>query len=206
MGSAAKFWDKIADKYARRPVTDEASYQRKLEITRSYLKPDMEVVELGCGTGSTALVHAPYVRHIRAVDVSPKMIEIARGKAEAGGIKNVTFEVSTIDALKVDEASVDVVLAMSILHLIEDWAGVVARIHGMLKPGGLFFTSSTCLGDDMNWLKLIAPLGVAIGFMPRLHFFTRDELESCIGGRGFEIAQSWKPGKGKAVFIVARKQ
>jgi len=109
MGSSAQFWDKIADKYARRPVADEASYQRKLEITRALLRPDMEVVELGCGTGSTALVHAPYVRHIRAIDVSPRMIEIARGKAGASGIENVTFEVSSIDALKVDKESVDVV-------------------------------------------------------------------------------------------------
>ena len=38
----------------------------------------MEVLEFGCGTGSTALTLAPNVRHIQATDVSPKMLEIAR--------------------------------------------------------------------------------------------------------------------------------
>jgi len=44
------------------------------------------------------------------------------------------------------------------------------------------------------------------GFAPMLCFFTQHELESCIRDQGFEIEQSWKPGKGKAVFIVARKK
>jgi len=80
---SAKFWDRIADRYSRKPVADEAAYQKKLQVTREYLRPDMEVLEFGCGTGSTAIVHAPCVKQIRAIDVSAKMIEIARHKADA---------------------------------------------------------------------------------------------------------------------------
>lgn len=61
MAHAACFWDRIADRCARKPVADEAAYQRKLEVTRGYLRPDMEVFEFGCGTGTTALHHAPFV-------------------------------------------------------------------------------------------------------------------------------------------------
>ena len=43
----------------------------------------MEVLEFGCGTGGTAIIHAPYVKHIRAIDISGNMIAIAKGKAEA---------------------------------------------------------------------------------------------------------------------------
>src|SRR5215217_1657238 len=60
-----RFWDNLAERYARQPIADEAAYQTKLDITRSYLHPDMAVLEFGCGTGSTALQHAPHVRHIR---------------------------------------------------------------------------------------------------------------------------------------------
>ncbi len=82
MTTSSKFWDKIAEKYSKQPIADEASYQKKLEVTRGYLQPEMEVLEFGCGTGSTALIHAPYVKHIRAIDISSKMIAIAKAKAE----------------------------------------------------------------------------------------------------------------------------
>jgi len=205
MESSAGFWDKIADKYSKQPIADEASYQRKLEMTQSYLKQDMEVVELGCGTGSTAIIHAPYVKHIRAIDISPRMIEIAQSKASSIGIQNITFETSTIEELKIDQESVDVVLALSILHLVENRDSVVDKIYEMLKPGGIFVSSTICLNDDMKWLKLIAPLGKSIGLMPMVKFFTKSDLESGIKNQGFEIEHSWKPGKRKATFIVSRK-
>ena len=59
----------------------------------------MEVLEFGCGTGSTALAHAPFVRHILATDISEKMLEIARAKAADGSVHNVTFQQGTLDDL-----------------------------------------------------------------------------------------------------------
>ena len=66
MDREARFWNKLADRYSRRPISDEATYEKKLEITRQYFRPDMEVLEIGCGTGTTAIAHAPYVKHILA--------------------------------------------------------------------------------------------------------------------------------------------
>ena len=109
MEYSAKFWDKIADQYSKDPIADEAAYQKKLQVTREYFQPEMEVLEFGCGTGSTAIIHAPLVKHIRAIDISEKMIEIAQGKAQAENIKNITFEQLTIDELKLDDSSLDVV-------------------------------------------------------------------------------------------------
>jgi SAM-dependent methyltransferase len=98
MTTSAKFWDRIAERYARKPVPDEAVYQRKLEITRSYFRPNMEVLELGRGTGSTAIAHASHVKHIRAVDISSRMLAIAAAKAAEARVDNVTFERATSDA------------------------------------------------------------------------------------------------------------
>ena len=89
MHQPSKFWDKISERYSKGPVVDEESYQTKLKVTREYLEPDMEILEIGCGTGSTAIAHAPYVKHIQAVDVSSKMLEIAQGKADADNVKNI---------------------------------------------------------------------------------------------------------------------
>jgi cyclopropane fatty-acyl-phospholipid synthase-like methyltransferase len=70
MNDEARFWDKRAEKYAQRPLADQAAYEKKLEITRRYFNPDSVVLEIGCGTGSTALAHAPYVRMRRTSGTS----------------------------------------------------------------------------------------------------------------------------------------
>ena len=205
MAQASKFWDRMAPGYARRPVSDEASYQRKLEVTRGYLRPDMEVLEIGCGTGSTALVHAPHVRRIRATDISPKMIEIARGKAETAGVTNLDFDVVAIDELQVADRSLDMVMGHSILHLLADKDAAIDRVYAMLKPGGVFVTSTVCLGDTMKWFKIVGSIGHFLRLIPLVKVFTVGQLAESFIRAGFEIDHQWQPGKGKAVFIVAKK-
>ncbi len=206
MDQSTKFWDKIAERYSKQPIADEAAYQKKLKVTREYFRPDMEVLEFGCGTGSTAITHAPYVKLIHAIDISSKMIEIAQGKADADKVTNVTFERSTIDEFSVSDQTLDAVLALSILHLLDNKEAVIAKVHRMLKPGGIFVTSTACIGDTMmRFLKLIVPIGKFLGLMPQVMVFTTKELEDNLTDAGFEIDHQWQPGKGKAVFIVAKK-
>ncbi len=205
MDQSAKFWDKIAERYSKRPVADEAAYQKKLQVTREYFQPDMEVLEFGCGTGSTAITHAPYVKHILAIDISSKMIEIAQGKADAKDIENVTFKRSTIDEFSESDQGFDAVLGLSILHLLDNKEEVIAKVYKMLKPGGIFVTSTACIGDTMKFFKVIAPIGKFFGLMPVVKVFTTKELEDSLTDAGFEIDYQWQLGKGKAVFIVAKK-
>jgi len=204
---SARFWDRIAGRYARQPVADEAAYQRKLAVTREYLRPDIEMLEFGCGTGSTALAHAPFVRHILAIDVSGKMLAIAQGKAEAAGVENVTFRQSAIEDLDAPDGSFDAVLGMSILHLVADRDAVIARVYRLLRPGGVFVTSSACLGDGMGFIRYIEPVGRRLGLMPMVKVFTEAELAKSIEDAGFAIEHQWRPDadKRKAVFILARK-
>lgn len=205
MSKPSKFWDRIAENYARRPVGDEAAYQKKLEVTRGYFRPDMDVLEFGCGTGSTAIAHAPYVKHIRATDISAKMIEIAQRKADAAKIENVTFEQAAFDDLELGEGAYDAVMAHSILHLVEDRDAVIAEVYRALKPGGAFISSTACIGDFMGFFKLVAPIGYFVGLLPLVRVFTRKDLEESLTKAGFVIDHEWQPGKSKAVFIVAIK-
>ncbi len=206
MRQPSKFWDKLAEGYAKRPVADEDTYQKKLQVTRKYLRPDMEVLEFGAGTGSTAIAHAPYVKHIEAIDVSPKMIEIARGKAEANDVENVTFRRSSIDEFSAPDQSFDAVLGLSILHLLDNKEEVISKVHRMLKPGGVFVSSTICMGDSIvKLIKFVAPIGKFLGFLPVLKVFSAKALENSLTDAGFSIDHQWRPGKGKAVFIVAKK-
>ena len=212
MNSSAKFWNKIAKGYSRQPIADEAAYQKKLQVTREYFQPSMEVLEFGCGTGSTAIAHAPYVQHIQAIDFSSNMIEIAQGKADAQNIQNVTFEQASIDELSVPDRTYDAVLGLNVLHLLENKEEVIAKVYKMLQPGGLFITSTVCLGDTMAWFKLIAPIGKFLGLFPLVKVFTIKDLEKSLTDVGFGIDRQWQAGdykspigKAKIVFIVVKK-
>jgi ubiquinone/menaquinone biosynthesis C-methylase UbiE len=199
-----RFWDRLADRYARQPIADEAAYQRKLQITRDYLSPDMDLMEFGCGTGGTAIHHAPHVRHVTAIDFSEAMLAIARSKAAAAGATNVSFERADITNFEAANGSFDVVLGLSILHLLADKDVVIAKVFRLLKPGGVFISSTTCIGDTVGAFKFIAPIGKAVGLLPQLDVMTTGELVASLTGAGFAIEQQWQPGRGKAVFIVAR--
>lgn len=165
----------------------------------------MKVLEFGCGTGSTALAHAPFVNHIRAIDFSEKMIAIAEAKRKAADIHNVSFECMTLDKLNVAENSFDIVLGLSILHLMKNWDETICRVFSLLKPGGLFISSTACIADTMKLFKLIAPIGQSIGLLPDLAIFKSAELEEKLRNAGFAIEHQWQPGKNQALFIVASK-
>ncbi len=199
-----KFWDLLAERYSCQPIADEVSYQKKLEITRGYFRPDMEVMEFGCGTGSTAISHAPYVRHVLATDGSSKMIQIAKDKAKAKGIENITFQCTDINELNPPSESLDAVLGLSILHLLDGRDEVIANVYKMLKPGGIFVTSTVCLGDSMPYAKYIAPIGRLVGLT--VHVFTQAELQDAMKHAGFVIDYEWRPSPDKAAFIIGKKR
>jgi ubiquinone/menaquinone biosynthesis C-methylase UbiE len=205
MDQSAKFWDKTAERYAARPIANEAVYEKKLEKTREYFERDMEVLEFGCGTGSTAIAHAPFVKHIQAIDFSSNMIEIAQGRADAAGVRNVTFATATIDDLEAADETFDAVLGLNILHLLEDKEAVIAKVHKVLKHSGVFVTSTVCLGGAMKLLSWIVPIGKLFGLMPQLKAFSTQELRESLTRAGFTIDYQWVPGNGKSIFVVAKK-
>ena len=165
----------------------------------------MEVLEFGCGTGSTAIGHAPDVKHIRAIKISLRMIEVAQGKADAGEVENVTFEQTTIDEFNVPDRTFDAVMGHCILHLPESRDDAISKVQKMLKPGGVFVSSTACIGDSMKVFKIIAPIGKFLGLLPLVKVFRKKELEDSLTAAGFEIDYQWQPGKDKAVLIVAKK-
>lgn len=201
----ARFWDGIAEKYFRRPVADPDAYREKLRLTRAHLRPGMRMMEFGCGTGTTALHHAPHVAHVDAFDISPAMLAIGERQAADQGIANVTFRPADVAGLDLPAESYDAILGMSILHLIEDPAATVRDVHRWLKPGGIFVTSTVCLGDGMTWLKLVLPLGRALGKVPFVQFLKADEIRKMMTQAGFAIETDWRPNGGRTLFLICRK-
>ena len=146
-------------------------YQEKITLTQAYLNPEMKALEFGCGTGSTALLHAPFVKHILATDLSPAMLEHGRRKAAAGGIENITFQHTSVEDFEAEDESFDAVLALNLLHLCEDPWAVIAKIHDLLKPDGVFIQSTPCLSDYGAVTQIAIPVMRAIGKAPSTTHF-----------------------------------
>ncbi len=208
MATAEKFWDKTAQKYSRSAVSDEKTYQKKLAETQNYLRADMRILEFGCGTSTTAIHHASCVQHIDAIDISGNMLEIGRHRAREAGIENITFSRATLQEFNAPADSLDAVLGLNVLHLVEDWQAEVREVARILKPGGLFVSSTACLKDsNLRFIKLIAPLGKLLGLMPDVFVLSESELTREVTAAGFTIERQWHHARdGVAVFMIARRK
>ncbi|PKF78814.1 class I SAM-dependent methyltransferase [Vibrio sp. vnigr-6D03] len=204
MKEAKDFWNKSAPKYAKRPVRDEAVYQKKLEVTQSYFEQDWNILEFGCGTGTTAINHSPYVSSIIAIDISSNMLEIAKSKAEQEGVSNIEFKEGTFDQLNLTKQSFDAVLGLNVLHLMDDVDTVLAQVFDLLKPNGIFVSSTALIGQlNIAW-RLLIPLMQTLNLAPFVNRMTKDSLTEKLLKAGFDIEYEWQPG-GDSMFMIARK-
>lgn len=204
MKDSKQFWDKSAKRYVKSPIKDEATYQKKLAITREYFTPESQVLEFGCGSGGTALLHSPYVKHILATDISDTMIEIAQQKAVDAGINNVSFQQGTLDSLNLEHESFDAVLGLNVLHLLEDVEGTIKKVHQLLKPGGVFVSSTGLVGQlnlAFRWMIRAMQL---LGMAPFIARLSKPQLVESLTEAGFSIEHEWQPNHG-SLFIVAKK-
>lgn len=203
--SSAPFWDKIAPKYAKKPISDPASYEEKLARVRGLLQPDDRVLEIGCGTGGTALRLAKYVSRVTATDISSGMIEIAQSKIREDDRITVSFRQA--DATRrIGNSPFDAICAFSLLHLVDDLPQVLGSVYQQLQPGGLFISKTVCLKDGAYPIRLFVRALTAMGFAPRVAALSRSELIRHLKCAGFEIESTSHIGNQRInPFIVARR-
>lgn len=205
----ARFWDRTSRRYAAAPVADQAGYERTLARTRDVLKPDDRVLELGCGTGSTALLLAPNVRNYLATDISSEMIAIAEEKHAKAPVPGLAFRVEVVEELAAD-LPVSVVLGFNYLHLVRDLPATLRHINAQLRSGGLFISKTPCLGDMNPLIRLVLlPAMHAIGLAPHASAFRAEALTQHMIDAGFEIVATEShasKGKESLPYIVARKR
>lgn len=204
----AAFWNRAARKYATSPIKDMAGYERTLSETTRWLRSGDQVLEIGCGTGMTALRLASAIAHVTATDVSSGMIAIARDRASRQGAGNAHFAVAAADAIPAADASLDAVLAFNLLHLVPDRASVLAEVRRVLKPGGLFISKTPCLSEMNPAIRLAVPVMRLFGKAPHVGFFDALRLEREFAEAGLQTIERARHGSGRKdprIFIVARK-
>ncbi|SPH17044.1 putative S-adenosylmethionine-dependent methyltransferase/MSMEI_2290 [Defluviimonas aquaemixtae] len=203
----ASFWDRIAPKYATHPIKDTTAYEHTLDRTRSYLHEDDRILEIGCGTGSTALLLAENVAHVTASDYAEGMVAIGRQKARDQAVGNIDFVRASLEDGALPDGPYDAVMAFNLLHLLRDPGDAARNVYGLLKPGGLFISKTPCLCGIFRALWLPGTVMRALGKWPGIRFFNPAWLERTIAAQGFEIVESGDfPKTPPRRYIVARKR
>src|SRR4051794_22828246 len=103
------------------------------------IQPGSVVLDLGCGAGTDLLIAAQMAGpegRVIGVDMTPAMLERAAASARAMGLENVELHESLIEALPVEDASVDVVISNGVIDLVPDKDAVFAEVDRVLRPGG----------------------------------------------------------------------
>jgi SAM-dependent methyltransferase len=103
------------------------------------VEPGAVVLDLGCGAGTDLLVAAQMTGsagRVIGVDMTATMLDRARESAGAMGLDNVELHEALIEALPLDDASVDVVISNGVIDLVPDKDAVLDEIDRVLRPGG----------------------------------------------------------------------
>lgn len=136
---AAEYWDTQAARFDEEPdhgLRDPQVRASWRELLLAALPPaPARVADLGCGTGSVAVLLAAEGYDVHGVDLSGAMVAAAGEKAAAAGVR---IDVRQGDAAfpPWEPSSFDVVFARHVLWALPDQADVVGRWTGLLRPGG----------------------------------------------------------------------
>lgn len=110
------------------------------------------VLDLGCGAGFDLLQAASAIGPIgRAigVDMTAAMLDKARANAALLGLSNVEIREGYLEALPVDDASVDLVISNGVVNLCPDKAAALAEAYRVLKPGGRMHLSDIVVASSV---------------------------------------------------------
>ena len=188
-------WDEIAEKYDRNSFAIyQKAYDDGLALVREHIDSSNNLLEIGCGTAIMTLGLAGDAGRSVGVDISEKMIEVARHKAADLGLDDVEFHVCDGYTIPFEDASFDRVLVFNVLHVVNDPTAILSEAYRLLKPGGLLFSATDCYGDNATLRDrvLIAFEWVLkqVGKVNFVSFFKRTDVDTLHARTGFAILES----------------
>jgi SAM-dependent methyltransferase len=144
----------LSQDYATRTADQQAAF------VLPYLRPGMNLLDVGCGPGTITLGLARAVApgHVTGIDHDAAHIETARALAAERGVTSVTFQEGDALSLPFGDGTFDVVFENDLLtHLAQDAARAAGEVYRVLKPGG-FFAARDVDADAVVWGHLVDPL------------------------------------------------
>lgn len=137
---AAASYNAAADHFDDEPLSFWALIGKRT-VTNLKLQAGAKVLDVGCGTGASALPAAQAVGKNGlvvgvGVDLAARLLDRARTKAQAAGLGNVEFRLADMTALNYPEASFDAVVSVFSIFFVPDMEGLVRELWRIVRPGG----------------------------------------------------------------------
>lgn len=202
MKNTVKFWDRVSSPASAEPGGTSGKI---ITACSPFLKADQQVLDMGCGSGGITNALAPKVKQMVGIDISPKMLHFARQQAQEKQLDNVHYREGHLSNTDLSPGSFDVLMAFNVLHYVDALEITLQHVHQLLKPGGMFISSTACLRDKRNLMYPLLSLLKNIGILPPTHFYSSTALVAAIESAGFAIEKSFAITELPERFIVARK-
>jgi len=100
------------------------------------LRPDMDLLDFGCGTGLLTLNLLPYVRTITGIDNSQGMLDVLNAKIRTQDLGNVRTRLVDLEHDDLLDGQFDLVISNMTFHHIRDIRSLLDQLAGVLKPSG----------------------------------------------------------------------
>jgi ubiquinone/menaquinone biosynthesis C-methylase UbiE len=188
-------WDKQASGYDERNLKMyRKAYDLSIQKVRAVLSPNQKVLEMGCGTGIISLGIAPFVESVVATDISPRMVAVAKSKAERASITNVEFRVHDGYALPYDDQAFDVILLFNVLHFVKEPTALLHEAHRLLKLSGYLVSATDCYAEPVP-LSFRIGLGIQrllnlIGVIPFMGYYKKQDLHQLFEQCAFVVVET----------------
>ncbi|KAH8587684.1 ubiE/COQ5 methyltransferase [Bisporella sp. PMI_857] len=114
------------------------------------LKPNMKILDVGCGPGSISVDLAKYISdgHLTGVEYTDEPLAHARALAAEQNVTNIEFKIGDIHALPFEDDAFDIVHAHQVLQHIRDPVQGLREMRRVAKPGGLVAVRESAV---MTW-------------------------------------------------------
>jgi ubiquinone/menaquinone biosynthesis C-methylase UbiE len=171
-------------------IIDTNLHELEIAAAERHLEPGDNLADVGCGNGDATIRYARRVRQCVGLERSGHMRGLARSKAEADGVMNVTFREFDILQPSIPEGEFDAIVSQRMLINLASWGDQmqgIRNLHRMLKVGG----RAILIENTNDAFQAMNDVRVGLGLAPvpqhwHNRFFDYDEFMSFMRG-GFQL-------------------
>jgi len=197
--ASQRFFENTADRWDR--LREELFGSTcHIQALAGLLDSDWTVGDLGCGTGQVAAALAPFVAGVVAVDRSEDMLQVAGRRLRE--LPNVEIRRGDLEALPIDDGTLDAATLMLVLHHVPDPAAVLADVARVLKPGGRVLIADMLAHDREEYRQQMGHVWLG---------FADDQLRRLLAAAGLQHTRivplpADAEAKGPALFVAGARK